>query len=68
MKRHILESVRKYCPDAKILELYQPYVGRVLENADSDLDPPLDVPKELADRVNELANDETIIKSKPATN
>lgn len=57
VKRRILEFVRKHCPDVKILELYQPYVGRVLENADSYLETPLDVPTELADRVSDLANE-----------
>ena len=57
MKRRILDLVRKHCPDAKVLELYQPYVGRVLENADSYLETPVDVPTELADRVSDLVNE-----------
>jgi hypothetical protein len=56
MKRRFRDLIREHCTDAKILELYQPHVGRVLEDADSHLEAPVAVPKELADRVNELAN------------
>jgi hypothetical protein len=56
MKRRIAWLVREHCNSAKILELYEPHLGRVLDDADSWLATPVDVPKELVDRVNELAN------------
>ena len=55
MKRHIGAIVRKSCPTAKILELYQAHTGKVIDDADSWLVVPSDVPKDLADRVTELA-------------
>jgi len=55
MKQRIASLVRQHCPGAKILELYQQYSGRELTNADSWLSVPVDVPADLADRVNELA-------------
>lgn len=47
--------VRKYCGPAKILELFQPHHGKVLEDADSWLEVPADVPQDLSERVTELA-------------
>jgi len=55
MKRRIASLLRQHCPGAKILELYQPNAGKVLTDADSWLSFPSDVPKDLADRVDELA-------------
>jgi len=55
MKRRIAFLVRQHCPDAKILELCQPNAAKVLTDADSWLNLPVDGPKELADRVDELA-------------
>jgi hypothetical protein len=55
MKHRIASLVKQHCPDAKILELYPLYAGKTLKDADSWLAVPADVPKELADRVNELA-------------
>ena len=57
MKRRIASLVRQHCPDAKILELCQPNAPKVLTDADSWLNLPVDDPKELADRVNELAQE-----------
>ena len=58
-KRQIMQSVRQYCPSAKILELYRFSLGKKLEDADSWLEVPTDVPEELAERVAALtkAND-----------
>lgn len=56
MKHRIASLVREHCPDIKILELYVPHLGRELTNADSWLATPTDVPRDLADRVNELAS------------
>lgn len=54
MKHRIASLVRQYCPGAKILELFPLYAGKALTDADSWLSVPVDVPKDLADRVNEL--------------
>jgi hypothetical protein len=56
MKHRIAALVREHCPEAKVLELYQPHLGRELADADAWLATPADVPRDLADRVNELAN------------
>jgi CheY-like chemotaxis protein len=58
MKHRIATVIKQYCPDVKILELYPPYTGKILDYADSWLVVPADIPEELTDRVNELANTE----------
>ena len=55
IKRHVSRVVREQCPSAKVLELYQPHIGRQVEDADDWLLTPADVPRELADRVDQLA-------------
>jgi CheY-like chemotaxis protein len=55
IKPKIAEIVRQHCPKAKVLELYQSHAGKALDDADSWLLVPSDVPAELADRVSELA-------------
>ena len=55
MKQHIASLIKQHCPEAKILELYPLYAGKALPDADSWLSVPVDVPKDLADLVNELA-------------
>jgi len=55
MKHRFAAVVRQHSPDARILELYPLFAGKGLSDADSWLSVPVDVPKELADRVNELA-------------
>jgi len=57
MKRRIASLVREHCPEAKVLELYEFHLGREIKDADSWLATPTDVPKDLADRVSELANE-----------
>lgn len=57
MKRLILSVVREHCSEVKILELYQPHLGKAVEDADSWLEVPADVPSDLAERVGELAGD-----------
>lgn len=47
--------VRKYCHPTKILELFQAHHGKVLEDADSWLEVPADVPQDLSERVTELS-------------
>lgn len=55
IKRSIYSMVRNRCPSAKILELYSPHQGRSLEDAESWMEVPAAVPRDLADRVSELA-------------
>lgn len=54
-KQQIMTLIRRHCPSAKVLELYRFSTGRVLEDADSWLEVPADVPQELAERVTALA-------------
>jgi|SRR6185312_7244031 hypothetical protein len=56
MKRLISSLVRQHCPDVRILELYQPHLGKAVEHADSWLAVPADIPSELAEEVSRLAN------------
>ena len=56
IKQRIADLVREHCPNVKVLELYHPHLGRIVQDADSWLATPADVPRDLADRVNELAN------------
>jgi hypothetical protein len=55
MKRRISSLIREGCPRAKVLELYDLHLGRVLDDADSWLMTPAEVPKDLPDHVEELA-------------
>lgn len=54
-KRGLFETVRQYCPAAKILELYRG--TKVLPTADDWLEVPSDVPSDLAHRVRSLVAD-----------
>lgn len=56
MKPRLAMLIKQHCPDVKILELHPPYTGKILEDADSWLVVPTDVPEELVERVNELAS------------
>jgi hypothetical protein len=56
MKRLISSVVKEHCPDVKILELYQPHVGKGLSDANSWLAVPTETPHNLTERVSELAN------------
>jgi hypothetical protein len=47
--------VREHCPGAKLLELYSVSKGRALDDADSWLEVPADVPQHLAELVTTLA-------------
>jgi PleD family two-component response regulator len=55
VKRHICALIRGHCPDVKVLEIYESHTGELVEDADDWLMSPLDFPKDLADRVEELA-------------
>ena len=57
-KRRVLQVVRQHCPSSKVLELYTSTTGRILEDADSWLEVPADVPEELVQRVETLASDD----------
>ena len=54
-KKRIWQLVRENCAEAKVLVLYEPLIGPVLNDADAHLATPVDVPTELVDTVNELA-------------
>ncbi len=54
-KRDLAQVVRKHCPTAKLLELYDEHGKRSVADADDWLAVPSDVPQELADRVTALA-------------
>ena len=54
-KKRAISLIRKCCPGAKVLELYSGSKGRALDDADSWLEVPADVPQDLADRVTTLA-------------
>ena len=56
-KRSIAYMVRQHCPASKVLELYSPYEGRVLSDADSWLEVPANIPNDLGDEVTRLAED-----------
>jgi CheY-like chemotaxis protein len=53
-KLHIFELVRQHCKSAKILELYLPFSGRALKQADGWLEVPAKVPSDLAVHVERL--------------
>jgi hypothetical protein len=64
MKRRVGLLIREHCPGTKILELYAPYEGKVVQDADSWLLVPVDAPSILADRVDELASQKKARSSK----
>lgn len=55
MKLRVATLIKENCPDAKILELYSPHLGKMLDDSDSSLVVPAHAPRELAERVGELA-------------
>jgi hypothetical protein len=62
MKVLIVGLVREHCPGVKILELYQPHLGRIVTDADAWLEVPADVPNDLAERVSQLADPESAMQ------
>ena len=56
LKPRIARLIRQHCPNAKILELFPPHIGKLLQDADAWLLVPADVPHDLVERVNELAS------------
>ena len=66
MKPVVASLVRQNCPTIKILELYQPHLGKTIADADSWLEVPAAVPSELAQRVTELADGHKIGHSRIA--
>lgn len=59
IKKVIAATVRRFCPAARILELYAIHHGKSIEDADSWLEVPADVPQDLAERVDDLARKST---------
>jgi hypothetical protein len=55
MKKRVVSLVRSHCPTTKILELYTVASGRTLEDADSWIEVPAEMPQEFAERVTALA-------------
>ena len=55
MKPVVASLIRQKCPNVKVLELYQPHLGKAVADADSWLEVPAEIPTDLADRVRELA-------------
>ncbi len=56
-KRRIFGLIRQHCRGAKVLELYTPVTGKVLEQADEWLEVPTAFPSDLSDRVGHLFGD-----------
>lgn len=54
-KRQLMALIRRHCPSAKVLELYSFSTGRVLQDADSWMAVPTDIPQDLAERVTAMA-------------
>ena len=54
-RKSMASMIRQHAPSAKILELYQANQNRAIEDADSWLEVPAEVPQELAQRVEQLA-------------
>jgi CheY-like chemotaxis protein len=57
MKQSVAALVRENCPSVKILELYLPYEGPYVSDANSWLAVPTEGPHELTERVNELTRE-----------
>jgi CheY-like chemotaxis protein len=59
LKREHIAIIRRFCPTSKVLELYPPYVGRVLDDADAWLEMPPERAELLVESVNRLIDKET---------
>ena len=55
LKRRTSMLIRQFCADVKVLELYERHRARVLDDADMWLAVPSEAPRDLADRVTDLA-------------
>jgi CheY-like chemotaxis protein len=55
IKRHVASIIKQHCAGVKVLELYPQFSKQVLPEADAALPVPVDIPRDLADRVKELA-------------
>ena len=56
MKPVVASLIKQECPDVRILELYQPHLGKTIPDADSWLEVPTNVPSDLLECVNELVS------------
>ena len=54
-KQRVFKLLTTHCPGVKILELYVPGAGRVLDKADDWLQVPAQIPQDLPSRVSALA-------------
>ena len=54
-KQGLASRIRERCQSVKILELYAPYQGKTIPDADAWLEVPAAVPSDLVERVAELA-------------
>ena len=54
-KRQVFQFVKKHSPDTKVLEIYRPYNGRSLAEADDWLESPTLNPADLIAKVEALA-------------
>ncbi|MGH9523155.1 MAG: hypothetical protein ACRD3E_11555 [Terriglobales bacterium] len=54
-KRRVADLIRNHCPTAKVLELYSPFEGAAIDDADDSLCVPADVPDDFVNRVAQLA-------------
>jgi CheY-like chemotaxis protein len=59
LKREHIAIIRRFCPTSKVLELYPPYVGKILDDADAWLEMPPESPEQLIATVNRLAEKKT---------
>jgi CheY-like chemotaxis protein len=67
MKQHIAAIIKQHCAGVKVLELYPQFSKQVLREADAALPVPVDVPRDLADCVNELAKQKQSKKAESGT-
>jgi len=56
VKQHIAAVVRQHCPSARLLEMYGPHEGRAVQDADDWMEALPQIPGELRERVERLAN------------
>ena len=54
-KQRVFDLIRTNCPGARMLELYSPETGEVLDQADDWLVVPAEVPQDFVKRVSALA-------------
>ncbi len=58
-KQRIMRLTRQHCPGVKVLELFSPFTGEQLPDADDWLEVPAMIPYDLATRVSALAGEKS---------